>query len=98
MESAKDVKTFNGTRIVRNLEKAGMDRQLAEAVVDALHESMDYVLSRTVSREEFAKFQSEIKADLQQQLSHQQNVILGGVTAIMTVFLGFFGWMLSLVL
>ena len=65
MKSEKnEVKSLNSARIARNLETAGMDGPLASAVADALHETTDYVLSRTVSREEFAEFKGDMHKDM----------------------------------
>ena len=94
MKSEKnEVKSLNSARIARNLEKAGMDGPLAGAVADALHETTDYVLSRTVSREEFAEFKGDMrkdmadfKAEIQKELRLYLVATLGGVFTLLAFF------------
>ena len=97
MKSEKEVKTFNSADIVSDLEKAGMDRQLAQAVVRALHASMDYVLSQTVTRAEFAEFKAsmhkdmsdfkgEVRAEMQKQLRIHTVATITAMAALMAFF------------
>ena len=74
--------TFNGVKIVRNLEDAGMDRRVAEAIVGALHETIDYLMTRMVSKEEFAELRVEMHRLFRQNFFYT----VGAMAALLTIF------------
>lgn len=55
-------KPFDTLAIVQDLRQAGLDKPIAMAIVKALQATSDYILSRTVTREEFADFKGEMNA------------------------------------
>ena len=57
-------KTLDGVKMARNLEEAGMDRRISEAIVDSLMQTVNHVLDKTVSKEEFAAFRAESRQEM----------------------------------
>ena len=56
-----EIEVFNGVKIVKDLERAGMERRLADAMVGALTETIGYVL--VVVRLDMDKLRAELKQD-----------------------------------
>ena len=58
-------KVFNGIKIARDLEGAGMERRLAGAMVNALTETIGYVL--VVVRLDMDRLKAELRAEIKQE-------------------------------
>ena len=56
-----EIEVFNGVKIVKDLEEAGMERRLADAMVGALTETIGYVL--VVVRLDLDKLRAELRQD-----------------------------------
>ena len=60
--SSKRLRPFDTLAIVQDLGKAGVEQPMAMAIAKALQGTSDYILSQTVTREDFAEFKAEMNA------------------------------------
>lgn len=78
--------TFNDIKIAHNLEEAGLDRRVAEAIVEALHETIDYLMARMVSREEFVEEFAKLRVEMHRLFRQQFFYTMAGMTALLAIF------------